>query len=132
MTEYEPRGRVLKLLAVTDADPMREITSSEARGILGCGRAAVVPTVEYAIKHGRLHRRREGRSWVYRGTPYEGARVAEPPIPRRRNAAKQQRDPNNLKAAPPPPWTPDPEDPRIPRVDPGWKPPRMVCTRGGA
>jgi hypothetical protein len=121
---YQPRGAgVLRLLAAMRVDPKREFCTKECVDIMECDQRAVVPMTLYAMKAGLIARRRDGRQYMYRLDPYTDEELAqgkEPPKPRR------GRPPDML---PPPPWVPDPDDPRIAKVVPGWKPPVMVCTR---
>lgn len=123
---YEPTGKILKLLAAVEAEPMREFHPREVAVIADCDVRAVTAMVEYARRARRIFRRREGRAWMYRGTPYRNREEAALPTGGRR----KKQDPMNMRAAEVRKWDPTADDPRIPKVVPGWRPPVMVPPRG--
>jgi hypothetical protein len=124
---YAPRSHILvRFLAMVEADPLQEFSSREIGDLLCCVQRAVPATLAYAMKAGKLYRRRQGTGMIYRGTPYGVDEFrAPPPQP------SKPRNPLKLKAKPAAQWTPDPGDPRISKVVPGWTPPVMRHVRGG-
>jgi hypothetical protein len=124
---YSPRGLVVTLLAALDAEPRRIFTSAECAQVMACKRSAVAPLLIYAVKAQRVFKRYVGKRCEYSASPMEGA-IVLPPARRRR-----KQDPNNLRAdKAPADWSHDHDDPRVPKVDPRWKPPVMRCVRLGA
>jgi hypothetical protein len=123
---YKPRGAVVRLITAMRNEPEREFTSRECANIMDCESRAVSPMTVYAMADGIIDRRKVGATFVYRLKPYTKEELGERLANRK---AEKPRNPLKLKEAPPPPWVPDPDDPRISKVVPGWKPPVMVCVR---
>jgi hypothetical protein len=124
---YEPRGLVRKLLNAMSEQPGREFPAVECAEIIGCDPRAVSAMTEYARREGLMSRRKVGVKFLYRAAAYAAEELRDklanrPPPPKSRNPLK-------VVSKPPPPWVPDPDDPRISKVVPGWKPPVMVCVR---
>jgi hypothetical protein len=117
---YKPKGVVLNLLSAMRAEPEREFTATECAEIMGCIPRAVGAFVEYSLKFGLIAKRKENRKCFFRAAPY-----TDEAVPKLRTPT------NQLKLRPPGPWTPDLDDPRIPRMVEGWKPPVMRCVRAG-
>ena len=117
---YKPKGVVVKLLSAMRAEPEREFTAVECAEIMSCTPRAVGAFVEYSLKFGLISKRKENRKCFFRASPY----TEEP-------AARLRAPTNPLKLKPPGKWEPNPNDPRITRVVPGWKPPVMRCVRAG-
>lgn len=116
---YTPHGRMIPLLAAMEAEPDRTFTGAEAAQIMDCDVRTVTAYVFYAARAGRVFKRVEGkgnkRKLFLRATPFEA-----PAVPVHTMRAKPLRD-----------WITTDEDVRVPKVVPGWTPPKMVCTRLG-
>lgn len=119
MTEYKPRGRVLAMLAAIEAEPARVFTAAECAQIMDCDQRTVGAYMVYAVRSGRVCKTKVGRQANYSGLRPENA----PPLPKR---GRQQCNPKIVASTS---WMTDPDDPRIGKVVPGWKPPQMVCVR---
>lgn len=116
---YSPKGKALLLLQAIESEPHREFTSAEAAAIMQCDRRAVAAQLEYPRRHGLLFLRKQGHALFLRGKPYseqEGGNYCT------RRTMQEPKAPRG--------WTPSPDDLRIPRVVPGWRPPVMVPPRG--
>jgi hypothetical protein len=123
---YQPRGAVVRLINAMRAEPEREFTAKECADIMDCAPNGVSPMTLYARADGIIGRIKGEHGFVYRFGQYTEEELGERLANRK---AEKPRNPLKLKEAPPPPWTPDPDDPRISKVVPGWKPPVMVCVR---
>jgi hypothetical protein len=130
MEAYEPRGaRVLVLLERMAAEPARIFSSVECAQIMGCKQAAVSPTLLYAVKARKVFKRNTGKRCEYSLTEMAGAVVLPPAKPRGRPkmCATGVIQPKVYE----PQWATSPDDHRIGKVVPGWKPPVMRHVRGG-
>lgn len=113
------KGKALPFIEAVAAEPHRIWSVPEAAKIMGCNVHGVCHVLTRALAQGLVFRgKREGVA-VFRGTPFP-AHEAERPPPLRNRKPKTGA------------WTPDPDDLRIPKVVPGWAPPKMVCTRSGS
>lgn len=123
MTEkkYEPKGKILRFLEAVKAEPQRVFTSAEVAHIMRTTIKAVSTATECAIREHMVFRaKRTGyRGLVFSGTPFADVTPAA-----KRKHPERPVITNG--------WATDPDDPRIQKVVPGWKPPQMVCTRSGA
>lgn len=129
---YTPSGKMVHLLAALEAEPDRTFTGREVAQLLGGVDIRTVSSyVFYAERAGRLFKRVVGKSntrqLLIRTTPFQGVDVpTKPSNDMARQGWKEGREPRSEG------WITDPDDPRIGKVVPGWKPPQMVCTRRGA
>jgi hypothetical protein len=119
---YQPRGNVIKLLAALRNEPEREFSAKECGAIMDCEPRAVGPFTEYARKAEMIYRRMDGRRSMFRASPYLTGELFRPDT---------KVSPLRVVSKPPAAWSPDPDDPRIAKVVPGWKPPVMRCVRNG-
>lgn len=126
--DYQPKGRMVTMLAAMKADPERIWTTAECAKVMGCSANKVGTTLLYSLHHRVIYRDRPGRGVRYSLTPFP---VEVPPPPKQDRKGRGRGHPEK---APRPPalWTPEPGDIRIPRVVPGWVPPKMVCPRAVA
>lgn len=119
MTPYTPRGKIIPLLKLMREDPMREWTAKDVVAVIGGKPQGASPMLEYAVKAEVIHRSKNADGlMVFRAQPYR----ASEQVP----AEKRLRMPKvNIVNG----WATSCDDPRIPRVVPGWVPPRMACVR---
>lgn len=120
---YEPKGRAAVLLDEMRKDRARRWTYAEVAKLLDIQPKAVGATVQNSVRAGL----------IYAGYTEE-ARMAlsvEPFPEHLRQKPKPMGKVRDQARKPPKEWTPDPTDPRIMRVVPGWTPPKMVCVRLG-
>lgn len=117
---YEPRGRMAIWLEHVKADPARVWTAAEAAEVMGMHSGKIGGTALYAIEAGVLFAMKKDRRIYFSGRPFRDG------MPYNRQTRSEPEPP-----APIPKWNPE-DDPRIPRVIPGWTPPKMVCVRLGA
>lgn len=120
MKPYQPRGKAKPLLEAMQGDPDKVLwTVPEVAQVLHVGVGEVMTYVLYPLKHEAMYRgKREGRV-VFSLKPFPESEA----LPNRNTQAARKQ-----AAAP---WTPK-DDPRIPRVDPAWRPPVMVPPRAGS
>lgn len=121
---YQPRGIVLILLPRLDAEPTRIFSHSECARIMGCKPSAVSATLLYAVKARRIFKRNTGTCCEYSATEMAGSVV----LPPSRKRTKHPEVATPIEQG----WLTDPNDPRIGKVVPDWKPPVMRHVRGGA
>lgn len=117
---YEPGGRMKLWLAAMRAEPERVWTPAEAAAVMGIPNKKVGGYAEYAILHGFIFQSKKGRGCLYALHRFEGFLPPPKGIPQGRRKARAV-----------PKWEPG-DDIRIPKVVPGWTPPKMVCVRVGA
>lgn len=116
---YQPKGTILPFLAAVSDDPYRVFSVPDAARIMDIPTRAVTATLAYAIKNGVIYRGKDsGGCVLYRGSPFSG----QAPVAKPASAAK----PRKLSASG---WPTTADDIRVPRVVPGWTPPKMVCAR---
>jgi hypothetical protein len=125
-TPYTPKGKVVLLLQAIENDRHREFNSKEAGKIMDCDKRGVGASIEYARRAGLLFCRTVRGAMYIRGIPYPDQAEQDAV---REGTDKAMRSRGRTKAAP---WTPDPDDLRIPKVVPGWKPPVMTPPRAVA
>lgn len=118
MKQYTPRGKVTLLLQAMAEDPGRIWSIPEAAEIMECGRTGVLAMVKTALLDGAMYRGKRGGYAVLSPRPFRPTGMGQ-----------AERRPITPQAIPK--WNPQ-EDARIPRVIPGWAPPRMVCVRTGS
>jgi hypothetical protein len=106
---YEPGGKAAALLRAMREDPKRAFSFPEAAEIMGGHAKNVGAATLKCVKSGLIHRH------VWDGRVYLSADA---------DARMPERKPTTTAS-----WVPDPDDPRISKVVPGWKPPQMVCVR---
>ena len=121
MTTYQPKGHVVPFIEAIKADPHRVWSSSEAAEVMKIQVRRVSATVKYPIAAGLIHKGCVWGAVAYSGMPFATSEQATPGGAK--HAKRRKREPVV--------WTPDPDDLRIPRVVPGWVPPKMVCAREG-
>jgi hypothetical protein len=125
---YVPHGKMIPLLAALEAEPEREFTGYEAAEIIGGDVRQVSSFVFYAERAGRVFKRivKQGRLryLLLRATPFPDAQPVRPSEDIARQGWKEGRAVRSEG------WTTDPDDIRIGKVVPGWKPPVMRCVRG--
>lgn len=131
VTGYEPKGKMLQWLTAMRAAPENTVwTAAEAAQVMGCPVRQVNAYAAYALDRGVIFRQVLGagkrRKSLFSLQPFPSQAA-----PRAVLKASRER----MVAKAPPRWVPEPDDLRIPRVVPGWKPPVMVpprVTKGGA
>lgn len=120
-TDYSPKGKILLLLAEMERDPARVWSIPEAGAVMGVRSGGVIAAVTYALRAERMYRGlKDGRA-VLSGTPFPVDALPPPTGKKYRSRVKSASG-----------WETDPDDLRIPRVVPGWKPPVMVPPRATA
>lgn len=116
MKDYEPGGKMKLWLAAMRAEPERIWTSEEAAKALKTSINHVHGYSDYAVAKGVIFRTKRRNRVVYGLQPFPDVEQTQP-VPRlKKRAAKGE-------------WRPNPDDLRIPKVVPGWVPPKMVCVR---
>lgn len=116
---YAPRGRLRVLLDAMHGDPDHVVwTAPEAARVLLVGSRELGAYTQYAVRAGVLFRTKRDGLILFSLRPFPDQEKGE----EKRKARKQ--------AKPVPVWNPG-DDPRVPRVDPNWRPPVMVAPRGG-
>lgn len=129
--DYTPKGwRVLRLLEQMAKEPTRIFNSVECAKIMECKQAAVSPTLEYAVRARKVFKRHTGKRCEYSLTEMAGAVILKPT---RALKSKPTMGAHGVLSVPANArvWATDPDDPRIGKVDPTWKPPVMRHVRGG-
>lgn len=126
---YVPSGRVVVFLEMVERDLMREFTSHEAAGIMGCDPRAVGAFLEHSMRAGLVFFRSTGRKRFWRGQPYREGHVRG-----QSESANERRVRSGMLNAVQPRdgWVTSADDIRVPKVVAGWKPPAMVPPRGCA
>ena len=112
MTDYTPKGRMAEWLAAMRANPGRTWTTAEAAAIMGIDVRRISGYAAYALRCGAIYRSKLGRGVRYSLKPFPDGPKPAPKKP----AVKQ--------------WSPE-GDPRVPKVVPGWMPPKMTSARLG-
>lgn len=115
---YQARGVAAKFLLAVAADPTRIWTSAEACEVMGIAVRRLYATMAYPVHHQLVYQARRGGRLVLSGVPFEAEQMVAPVVkeytPRRQTAVG---------------WLTTEDDPRVPKVVPGWTPPKMVCAR---
>jgi hypothetical protein len=114
---YEPRGKIVPLINLAKADPDRIIFTDEACRICGERSNKLGGSLTYALRAEVIFRGKINGKTAYRGRPFDAHAMPPPPLPVKLGRRKGGE------------WQPDPDDLRIPKVVPGWTPPKMVCVR---
>jgi hypothetical protein len=128
---YEPRGKMINLVAAVQAEPARLFKAAEVAEILCCKNfpSTIDQYVYAAVAAGVIHKRRAGDAWYYAGSPitdgaFDKAGIAPPS--NWSNGTRQIRttpySPEEVAAAQ--------ADARAPKADPTWRPPAMTPPRG--
>lgn len=121
-TPYEPKGRVCVLLkALRKRPPGTILIAREMAAVMSMEVKGVWATVFNAEKAGLLH-----IGYTEQGT--KGLSLE--PFPEDRRAPPLKRVAQEPRRPVPEGWATNPDDPRIGKIVPGWKPPQMVCARG--
>ena len=120
-TTYKPKGRMKVWLDAMQADPARVWSSEEAGAVMGVPLRQVSGYANFAVSKGVIYRGERNHRAVYSLNPF---------APEEAKPFTGMRRVERVKRAEIP-WTSH-NDPRIPRVVPGWKPPVMVAPRGNA
>jgi hypothetical protein len=115
---YCPRGAIVPLIEAVRAEPERIFTVADAVKVMGVRSNKVGGSLTYALRAEVIFRGKVKGQTVYKGTPFAPEVKMDPP-PVQKKTVK-------VAAG----WPTSADDPRIPQVVPGWKPPSMVCVRG--
>jgi hypothetical protein len=126
MKEYVPRGLIVPFIEAVKKDPDRSFTVSETLRLVGVKSNKLGGSLTYALRNGVVFRAKIDGKVVYRGKPFDAAVAMNPPPKPPTTIARRLR--GKTQDA----WTPDLDDIRIPKVVPGWVPPKMVCPRAPA
>lgn len=118
---YTPRGYIVPLIQAAKADPQRIFTVSEAVKLMGVKSRKVGGSLTYALRAGMIFRGKVNGLTAYKGSPFADGGMPPPPVPQKIARIKPASG-----------WETDPDDPRVPKVVPGWTPPKMVCVRQAA
>lgn len=128
---YEPRGKMINLVAAIQAEPRRFFKANEVAEILCCKNfpSTINQYVYAAVIAGVIHKRQAGGDWYYRGSPITDEDLDKAGIARPANWSD---GPRAIRA---PAYSPEEiaaakADARAPKEDPTWKPPQMTPPRG--
>jgi hypothetical protein len=128
---YEPRGKMINLVAAIQAEPERLFKAPEVAEILCCKNfpSTINQYVYASVVAGVIHKRQASNEWYYKGSPitdedFDKAGVARPAnwSSGARSIASPAYSPEEVAAAR--------ADVRAPKTDPTWKPPQMTPPRG--
>ena len=116
---YTPKGTVAPLLRAMAADPTRVWSVQEAAETMHVPTSHVVGHLAYALRAEVVFRSKRNGRVVFSATRFGAATQAlqeiKPNFSRRKPAVAG--------------WATPEDDIRIPRIEPGWAPPQMVCVR---
>jgi len=129
---YEPRGKMVDLVAALRAEPERAFTGQEVAAILCCKNypSTIDQYVYAACAGGIVFKREVDRVRYYAGAPVSDLLLQKAGIsvqPRNgdgRPIPAGKRTAEEVEAAL--------ADVRCPKVEPGWTPPKMVAPRAGS
>jgi hypothetical protein len=129
---YEPRGKMIDLLAAIRSEPERAFSMKEVCAVLGCKayRSTVDQYIYAAINDGQMFKREIDGAVYYAGAPVSDAILTKSGIqlpPRRGQGGlipTGSRSQAEIDAAR--------SDVRAPKFDGPWTPPRMVAPRPGS
>lgn len=126
---YAATGKAALFIAEAEKDLMREYSSREVAQIIGSDIRAVAKMLEAAARNGLIFTRSDGRNRYWRGQPYRESQVRyQPETPNETNVRNGYINCVKPVAG----WVTSADDVRCQKVVPGWKPPKMVCSRPGA
>jgi hypothetical protein len=116
---YAPKGAIVPLMEAVAAKPAKRWTYEEAGNLMGMKSRRVSATVTYAVQAGLLYRGKWNGQTAISGVPFppEDSRQAQP----RRKVPLCDGE-----------WPTTHDDPRVPKVVPGWVPPKMNPPRAVA
>jgi hypothetical protein len=126
---YEPRGRMIDLMAALKAEPERIFRATEVAEILRCKNfPSTIEQYLYAASgSGLVYKRKVGADWYYAGVAVSDLLLTK--------AGVEVAPANGVgRLMPSPNYTPAEveaarADVRAPKVDPAWTPPKMVSPR---
>jgi hypothetical protein len=117
-TPYRPKGKIIPLLQAMAREPDRVWSIPEAARVMSTSTKSVMATCGYALKAGIMYRTVRLGMVVLSSRPFDPCTMKEPSA--------------RTLTLPASNWMTRDDDPRIPRVVPGWTPPKMVCVREAA
>jgi hypothetical protein len=122
MNNYHPKstGKLQPLLEAMRADPnpKRLWSPSECAEVMGIKPRHICSFTAYAVQHGVIYRTVIGRTAYHSLEPGEGC---QPPVRAKNRGAKAPKCKGE--------YVQPLDDIRIPKVVPGWMPPKMVAPR---
>jgi len=117
---YEPRGVIVPFIKAVHADPERMWTVAEACRVMGVKSNKVGGSLTYALRNQILYRQKRDGQTVYRGCPFPEGNLDPPAV--KTTVVRRIKTTDGE-------WLTTGDDPRVPKVIPGWKPPQMVASR---
>jgi hypothetical protein len=118
MKPYCPRGAIVPLIEAVRAQPDRVLSVAEASSIVGLRSNKLGGSLTYALRACVIYRGKVNGQTFYKGTPFPQGQQMDPPAVQKKTVKERAG------------WRTSADDPRIPHVVDGWKPPSMVCVRG--
>lgn len=120
MKPYSPKGKTLLLLSAMRAEPDRQWSLKEAGAAMGMRSNKVAATIAYALRAGAIYRGGQTRATRLSLQPFDGRMAV--PVPE----IKKYEGFVNIQDG----WVTGWDDPRVPKVVPGWRAPQMIAPRG--
>lgn len=122
---YTPKGKIVPFLAAVKEDPARTWTAVQVAEAIGGKSHGVVAMLTYALRNEALYRGKDATGrMVFRGRPFASKAIEPLPLP-------PLVSPKQSRAKTASGWLTSEDDPRVPKVVAGWKPPQMIPPRQG-
>lgn len=127
---YEPRGKMIDLMAAFRAEPQRVFRGPEVAAMLGCKNypSSINQYIFAAVAGGIAFKRQVESGWYYAGSPVSDELLLKAGIsvqvrPGNGKQVASQSTPEQIEAAR--------ADPRAPKFGEPWTPPKMTPPRAG-